>query len=84
VTLLAGAGAVTAFALRAWPVSRVLGLSGVLLTAGTTLTLAGVETHAVALAFAGTVAADPPSPRSGRWPESRLPAGAASCWPPPS
>jgi hypothetical protein len=48
---------VTAFALRAWPVSRVLGLSGVLLTAGTALTLAGVETHAVALAFAGTVAA---------------------------
>ncbi len=57
VTLLAGAGAVTAFALRAWPVSRVLGLSAVLLSAGTALTLAGVETHAVALAFVGTVLA---------------------------
>jgi MFS family permease len=36
---------------------RVLVISAVLLSAGTALTLAGVEAHAVALAFAGTVAA---------------------------
>jgi MFS family permease len=57
VTLLAGAGAVTAVALRAWPMHRVLVISAVLLSAGTALTLAGVEAHAVALAIAGTVAA---------------------------
>ena len=57
VTLLAGAGAATAVALRAWPMDRVLVISAVLLSAGTALTLAGVEAHAVALAFAGTVAA---------------------------
>jgi MFS family permease len=57
VTLLAGAGAVTAFVLRAWPTRRVLTISAILLAAGTGLTLAGVEAHAVALAFAGTLAA---------------------------
>jgi MFS family permease len=57
VTLLSGAGAVTAFVLRAWPTSRVLRISAVMLSGGTALTLAGVETHAVALAFAGTVVA---------------------------
>jgi MFS family permease len=57
ITLLCGAGAVTAFALRNWPISRVLGISAVLLSAGTGLTLAGVEAHAVALAVAGTVVA---------------------------
>jgi MFS family permease len=57
VTLLAGAGAVTAFVLRAWPTRTVLTISAILLAAGTALTLAGVETHAVALAFAGTVVA---------------------------
>lgn len=57
VTLLAGAGAVTAFSLRAWPTTRVLMVSAVTLAAGTALTLAGVETHAVALAFVGTVVA---------------------------
>ena len=57
VTLLAGAGAVTAFVLRAWPTRRVLTISAILLAAGTGLTLTGVETHAVALAFAGTLAA---------------------------
>jgi MFS family permease len=57
VTLLAGAGAVTAFVLRAWPTKTVLTISAILLSAGTALTLAGVEAHAVALAFGGTVAA---------------------------
>jgi MFS family permease len=57
VTLLCGAGAVTAFVLRAWPLSRVLGISAILLSAGTGLTLAGVEVHAVALAVAGTLLA---------------------------
>jgi hypothetical protein len=57
VTLLCGAGAVTAFILRSWPTSRVLGISAISLSAGTALTLAGVETHAVALAGAGTVVA---------------------------
>jgi MFS family permease len=57
VTLLCGAGAVTAFVLRAWPINRVLGISAVLLAAGTALTLAGVEAHTVALAVVGTVVA---------------------------
>jgi predicted MFS family arabinose efflux permease len=57
VTLLCGAGALTAFALRKWPISRVLGISAVLLSAGTALTLVGVEIHTVALAGIGTVVA---------------------------
>jgi len=57
VTLLCGAGAIAAFALRAWPMNRVLVLSAILLSAGTALTLAGVEVHAVALGIAGTIAA---------------------------
>ena len=57
VTLLCGAGALTAFALRRWPTDRVLGISAAFLSAGTALTLAGVETNAVALAGLGTVAA---------------------------
>ena len=57
VTLLAGAGALTAFALRSWPTSRVLGISAILLSAGTALTLAGVEVHSVVLAALGTVVA---------------------------
>jgi MFS family permease len=57
VTLLCGAGALTALVLRAWPTKRVLGISAILLAAGTALTLAGVEAHAVALAGAGTVVA---------------------------
>jgi MFS family permease len=57
VTLLCGAGALTAFVLRAWPISRVLGISAGLLSAGTALTLAGVEAHTAALASAGTVVA---------------------------
>jgi MFS family permease len=57
VTLLCAAGAVTAFALRTWPVSRVLAISATLLSAGTALSLAGVEAHTVVLAGAGTVVA---------------------------
>src|SRR6266704_1098577 len=57
VTLLCGAGALTAFLLRAWAISRVLGISAILLSAGTALTLAGVEAHIVALAGVGTVVA---------------------------
>jgi MFS family permease len=57
VTLLCGAGALTAFALRAWPTSRVLAISAILLSAGTAFTFAGVEAHSVATAVAGTVVA---------------------------
>ena len=57
VTLLCGAGALTAFALRKWPTSRVLGISAALLSAGTAMTLAGVEAHGVVLAGIGTVVA---------------------------
>ena len=57
VTLLCGAGAVTAFALRAWPMKRVLVISAVLLSGGTALTLAGVEVHSATLAAVGTIAA---------------------------
>ncbi len=57
VTLLCGAGALTAFALRNWPISRVLGISAILLSGGTASTLAGVEAHSVVLAGAGTVVA---------------------------
>jgi hypothetical protein len=57
VTLLCGAGALTAFLLRTWPTTRVVGISAVTLSAGTALTLAGVEVHAVVLAGAGTVVA---------------------------
>jgi MFS family permease len=57
VTLLCGAGALTAFAMRKWPTSRVLWVSAALLSGGTALTLAGVEAHAVALAGVGTIVA---------------------------
>jgi MFS family permease len=57
ITLLCGAGALTAYALRAWPTPRVLLISAVLLSAGNALTLAGVEAGAVALAVAGTLVA---------------------------
>jgi MFS family permease len=57
VTLLCGAGAVTAFALRSWPIDRVLWLSAITLAGGTALTFAGVEAHTVALAGAGTIVA---------------------------
>jgi MFS family permease len=57
VTLLCGTGALTAFALRAWPANRTLTTSAALLTAGTMLSLAGVQAHDVALAGIGTVLA---------------------------
>jgi MFS family permease len=57
VTLLCGAGALTAFALRAWPTNQVLVISAILLSAGTAFTFAGVEAHSVATAVAGTVVA---------------------------
>jgi hypothetical protein len=57
VTLLCGAGAVTAYVLRTWRTNRVLGISAILLSVGTALTLAGVEAHGVALAGAGTIVA---------------------------
>jgi MFS family permease len=57
VTLLCGAGALTAFALRGWPDERVLSVSATLLSAGTALTIVGVEVHAVVLAGAGTLIA---------------------------
>jgi MFS family permease len=57
VTLLCSAGALTAFILRAWPTSRVLGISAVLLSGGSALTLLGVESNVVVLAGVGTVIA---------------------------
>jgi len=54
ITLLCGAGGLTAYALRDWPVKTVLVISAVLLAAGTALTFVGVEAHTVALAAAGT------------------------------
>jgi hypothetical protein len=57
ITLLCGAGALTAYALRTWPTPRVLVISGILLSAGNAMTLAGVEAGAVFLAVAGTLVA---------------------------
>jgi MFS family permease len=57
VTLLWGTGSLTAFALRRWPAGRALGISAVLLSTGTAVTLAGIETHTAALGVVGTVVA---------------------------
>ena len=57
VTLLCGTGAATAFALRAWPIERVLVTAGALLAAGMVVTLAGVEAESAGLAAIGTVVA---------------------------
>jgi hypothetical protein len=57
VSLLCGAGALTAFLLRTWPTRRVLAIAASLLSGGTGLTLAGVEGHVVALAAVGTIIA---------------------------
>jgi hypothetical protein len=57
VTLLFGAGALTALVLREWPAQRALKISAISLSAGTALTLAGVEVHVVAVALAGTLIA---------------------------
>ncbi|MFI5935101.1 MFS transporter [Actinoplanes sp. NPDC051494] len=57
VSLLCGAGAVAAFALRTHPTRRVLLLAGGLLTGGTAVTLVGMETGSVVTAAIGTVVA---------------------------
>jgi hypothetical protein len=57
ITLLCGAGAVTAYSLRNWPTQRVLVISAITLSTGNALTLVGVEAGAVALAVAGTLVA---------------------------
>ena len=57
VSLLCGAGALTAFMLRNWPTNRVLVISSILLSVGTVLTLGGVEAHTAALAGVGTIVA---------------------------
>ena len=57
VSLLCGAGALTAFVLRNWPTNRVLVISSILLSVGTVLTLGGVEAHTAALAGVGTIVA---------------------------
>jgi MFS family permease len=57
ITLLCGAGAITAYGLRTSPTKTVLGISALLLSAGTALTLAGVEAHNAAIAGAGTAVA---------------------------
>jgi MFS family permease len=57
VTLLCGAGAVTAFAVRSWPTGRTLTAGAILLTTGTAVTLAGVQAQSAALAGAGTALA---------------------------
>jgi hypothetical protein len=57
ITLLCGAGALTAFALQTWPANRVLGMSAALLSTGAALTLAGVVAHSAVLAAGGTVVA---------------------------
>ena len=57
VTLLCGIGAATGFTLRGWPTGRVLRLAAALLTAGTALTLVGVEVGSVGLAAWGTAIA---------------------------
>jgi hypothetical protein len=57
ITLLCGAGAVTAYSLRKWPTRQVLVISAITLSAGNALTLVGVEAGVVALAVVGTLVA---------------------------
>jgi MFS family permease len=57
VTMLCGTGAATAFALRAWPTSRLLTVAAGVLAAGMVVTLAGVEAGSAPLAAAGTLVA---------------------------
>ena len=57
VTLLCGTGAVTAVAVRSWPTDRVLRFAAGLLTAGTAVTLVGVQVPSIGIAAAGTVVA---------------------------
>jgi MFS family permease len=55
VTLLCGTGAITSYAMRGLPTPRVLTLAGALLTAGSVVSVAGLEWESIALAAAGTV-----------------------------
>src|SRR3982751_5566939 len=55
VTLLCGTGAITSYAMRSLPTPRVLTLAAALLTAGSVISVAGLEWNHVALAAAGTV-----------------------------
>ena len=55
VTLLCAPGAITSFLLRRRPTPQVLGLAGVLLTAGAVVSIAGVEAGDIRLAGAGTL-----------------------------
>jgi hypothetical protein len=57
VTLLTVPAALTALALRGWPVARTLALGAGLLLAGTAVALAGVEEHSLTTAALGTVIA---------------------------
>jgi MFS family permease len=57
VTLLCGTGALTAYLLRARPVSSLLAPASVLLAVGTLATLAGISTDLIALSALGTVLA---------------------------
>jgi len=57
VTLLCATGAITAFIMKSWPTDRVLRIAAILLTAGTAITLLGVQLNSIALAAAGTVIA---------------------------
>ena len=56
-TLLCGTGALTALALRNWPLPRVVLLAAVLLAVGPVGTLAAVDTGSAPLAALGTVVA---------------------------
>ena len=55
VTLLCAPGAITSFLLRHRPTPQVLGLAGILLTAGAVVSIAGVEAGDILLAGAGTL-----------------------------
>ncbi|WP_433300180.1 MFS transporter [Actinoplanes sp. CA-030573] len=55
VTLLCGTGAITSYAMRKLPTPRVLALAGAFLTAGSVISVAGLEWESVTLAAAGTV-----------------------------
>jgi len=55
VTLLCAPGAISSFLLRNRPTPQVLALAGILLTAGSTVSIVGVEVGNILLAGAGTL-----------------------------
>lgn len=57
VALLCGTGALTAFQLRDWQLTRALNLAAKLLTVGLVVTLAGVEFDLALVALVGTIVA---------------------------